>query len=110
MHLIFDDQGVRMRKAIIVLALSTAISVVAIAIMSGAGDDIKNPTELGAVEITRYEGQKLSSVDDFRENSIKGPQYVDIGVTSFRLVASLTNQKATLTTRLLARTKATRRS
>jgi DMSO/TMAO reductase YedYZ molybdopterin-dependent catalytic subunit len=67
-----------MRKAIIVLALSTAISVVAIAIMSGAGDDIKNSTELGAVEITRYEGQKLSSVDDFRENSIKGPQYVDI--------------------------------
>lgn len=75
-----------MRKAIIVLALFTAIAVVAIAIMSGAGDDIKNPAELGAVEIARYEGQKLSSVDDFRENSIKGPQHVDIG--SYRLQVS----------------------
>jgi DMSO/TMAO reductase YedYZ molybdopterin-dependent catalytic subunit len=75
-----------MKKAIIVLALFTAISMVAIAIMSGAGDDIENPTELGAVEINEYEGQKLSSVDDFRENSIKGPQYVDIG--SYQLQVS----------------------
>ena len=36
------------------------------------------PAELQAVEITEYEGKNLSSVNDFRENSIKGPQYVDI--------------------------------
>ena len=29
------------------------------------------------VEIREYEGEKLSSIDDFRENSIKGPQRVD---------------------------------
>ena len=29
------------------------------------------------VEITDYEGEKLSSIDDFRENSIKGPQYIE---------------------------------
>jgi DMSO/TMAO reductase YedYZ molybdopterin-dependent catalytic subunit len=29
-------------------------------------------------EIREYEGQKLSSVNDFRENSIKGPQRVNI--------------------------------
>ena len=34
--------------------------------------------ELEPVEIREYEGKKLSSVDDFRENSIKGPQYIDI--------------------------------
>jgi len=34
-------------------------------------------TDLGNVEVRDYEGKKLSSVDDFRENSIKGPQYVD---------------------------------
>ena len=34
--------------------------------------------KLGSVEIKDYEGTKLSSVDDFRENSIKGPQQVDI--------------------------------
>jgi DMSO/TMAO reductase YedYZ molybdopterin-dependent catalytic subunit len=34
--------------------------------------------ELQTVEITEYQGKDLSSVNDFRENSIKGPQYVDI--------------------------------
>lgn len=34
--------------------------------------------ELKPVEIREYQGEKLSSVDDFRENSIKGPQYIDI--------------------------------
>ena len=34
--------------------------------------------ELDEVEIREYEGEKLSSVKDFRENSIKGPQYVDV--------------------------------
>ena len=34
--------------------------------------------ELEPVEIREYQGEKLSSVNDFRENSIKGPQYVDI--------------------------------
>jgi DMSO/TMAO reductase YedYZ molybdopterin-dependent catalytic subunit len=34
--------------------------------------------DLGEVEIRQYEGQNLSSViDSFRENSIKGPQYID---------------------------------
>ena len=29
-------------------------------------------------EINEYQGENLGSVNDFRENSIKGPQYVDI--------------------------------
>ncbi len=33
---------------------------------------------LKAVEIREYQGENLSSVRDFRENSIKGVQYVDI--------------------------------
>jgi DMSO/TMAO reductase YedYZ molybdopterin-dependent catalytic subunit len=36
------------------------------------------PIELDGVEITEYEGENLSSVNDFRENSIEGPQYVDV--------------------------------
>lgn len=32
---------------------------------------------LSAVEVTQYQGEKLGSINDFRENSIKGPQYVD---------------------------------
>ena len=34
--------------------------------------------ELAAVEIREYEGEDLSSIVDFIENSIRGPQYVDI--------------------------------
>jgi DMSO/TMAO reductase YedYZ molybdopterin-dependent catalytic subunit len=34
--------------------------------------------DLGSVEIREYRGAKLGSVTDFRENSIKGPQRVDI--------------------------------
>jgi DMSO/TMAO reductase YedYZ molybdopterin-dependent catalytic subunit len=49
----------------------------------------RNETAIGArtlrlVEIREYEGQKLSSIDDFRENSIKGPQFIDN--ESYRLV------------------------
>ena len=35
------------------------------------------PKELIASQINEYEGKDLSSIDDFRENSIKGPQYID---------------------------------
>ena len=38
----------------------------------------KTSIRLDDVEIREYEGKKLSSVHDFRENSIKGPQYIDI--------------------------------
>jgi DMSO/TMAO reductase YedYZ molybdopterin-dependent catalytic subunit len=33
--------------------------------------------DLDGVEILEYEGKDLSSINDFRENSIRGPQYVD---------------------------------
>jgi DMSO/TMAO reductase YedYZ molybdopterin-dependent catalytic subunit len=39
---------------------------------------------LQAVEVREYQGEKLGSVGDFRENSIRGPQQVNI--TDYRLV------------------------
>ncbi|MBN2240766.1 MAG: molybdopterin-dependent oxidoreductase [Dehalococcoidales bacterium] len=59
--------------AIVSLVVLTAIITSA----CGNSDDTKT-TELGPVEIREYQGEKLSSVDDFRENSIGGPQYIDI--------------------------------
>ncbi|MRR11286.1 oxidoreductase, partial [bacterium] len=35
------------------------------------------PLRLDGVEVREYQGENLSSVNDFRENSIKGPQNVD---------------------------------
>jgi len=37
----------------------------------------RQPIILSGVEIKDYQGEKLGSVNDFRENSINGPQYVD---------------------------------
>ncbi|UCC18016.1 MAG: molybdopterin-dependent oxidoreductase [Dehalococcoidales bacterium] len=57
------------------------LSVVAILILpvTGCNSNQKGTAEnLGAVEIREYQGEKLSSVKDFRENSIGGPQYIDI--------------------------------
>ena len=39
---------------------------------------------LQAVEVREYQGEKLGSIGDFRENSIRGPQQVNI--TGYRLV------------------------
>lgn len=36
------------------------------------------PTALEPVEIREYEGENLSSIHDFRENSIKGPQQINV--------------------------------
>ena len=61
-----------------VLTLSV-VSLILIAINSCGGDSNMGQTEeLEPVEISEYEGEMLSSVDDFRENSIIGPQYMDI--------------------------------
>ena len=44
------------------------------------------PQPLAPAEVREYKGQKLGSVDDFFENSIKGPQVVDR--TKYRLTVS----------------------
>ena len=49
------------------------------------------PEPLPAVEIRSYEGKDLSSVNDFHENSISGPQYIN--ESDYRLtVTGLTNR------------------
>ncbi len=51
----------------------------------------RNISSLAAVEVRDYQGERLSSIADFRENSIKGPQYVNI--SEYRLtVTGLTNK------------------
>ena len=76
-----------MKKLIVVaLAFFIAIPVIVVALAGCVGNNVDSPSELEPVEIREYEGQKLSSVDDFRENSIKGPQYLDIG--SYQLKVS----------------------
>ncbi len=52
------------------------------------GGDIKGPLvparDLGTVEISKYEGKPLNDFKTLPDNSVRGPQTVDI--TSYRLV------------------------
>ncbi len=63
----------------------TALVTTTFALIGGglAGCGTQPAQTLPGTEIREYEGQDLSSVNDFRENSIKGPQQIDIA--SYRL-------------------------
>jgi DMSO/TMAO reductase YedYZ molybdopterin-dependent catalytic subunit len=63
-----------MNYKIFILIISLAISVFS----CGKQGDSKKTKTLKPVEIKEYEGTRLSSSNDFRENSIKGPQKVNI--------------------------------
>jgi DMSO/TMAO reductase YedYZ molybdopterin-dependent catalytic subunit len=68
-----------MKKIYLVAVLSVVVLGVFLSL-----ENFQNRTvSLDSAEVRDYQGQDLSSVNDFRENSIKGPQYVDID--SYRL-------------------------
>jgi DMSO/TMAO reductase YedYZ molybdopterin-dependent catalytic subunit len=69
-----------MRRLVTAVTLLTVLSVV---LISGGLSCGTGGGELNTVEIREYQGEDLSSIDSFRENSIKGPQEVD--VASYRL-------------------------
>ncbi len=52
--------------------------------LTGCGEDEQTAEDLGPVEINEYQGEKLSSTDDFRPNDIAGFQYIDI--EQYRLI------------------------
>ena len=83
-----------MKKLIVVaIAFFITISMIVIALMGCVGNDVENLSELEPVEINEYEGQKLSSVDDFRENSIRGPQQVDMNSYQLMINGLVDNPK-----------------
>jgi len=64
-------------------------AVVLASLLGGCMDS--EVVKLDGVQIGDYKGEKLSSINDFRENSIKGPQYVN--VSDYRLqVAGLVEE------------------
>ncbi|BDZ68403.1 molybdopterin-dependent oxidoreductase [Methanobacterium ferruginis] len=78
-------------KQYIALAAITIIMLLAIVISL----DLIPPSTipLDSVEIKEYQGEQLSSVNDFRENSIKGPQYVDINSYQLEVTGLVVNPK-----------------
>ena len=71
--------------------LSVAIVLVVAFVIIGVYAQQLSPRMLYPGEVREYEGQDLSSISDFRENSIKGPQYIN--VSTYRLkITGLVNK------------------
>jgi DMSO/TMAO reductase YedYZ molybdopterin-dependent catalytic subunit len=75
-------------KKVIIAIL--ALAVILPAAITGCSS---KPIELPSVEVREYQGEKLSSVNDFRENSIKGPQQVDIKTYRLKVSGLVANPK-----------------
>ncbi len=75
-HIIVVDMPRQKLIGIIFLAL-IILGVVSISIMVWWTTSVNRPDYV-QVEIREYEGQDLSSISAFRENSIRGPQQADI--------------------------------
>lgn len=58
------------------LLLALVITIISIFVV-GLYNARNTVIDLEGVEVRDYEGKDLSSINDFRENSIKGPQYID---------------------------------
>jgi len=64
--------------AAVIIALTGMLSWLIIYLSPPFVPRNNQPLVLPAAEVKEYQGQKLDSINDFVENSIKGPQYVDI--------------------------------
>jgi DMSO/TMAO reductase YedYZ molybdopterin-dependent catalytic subunit len=66
------------------VAFTAGLVLCALLALGGCADSAsRSPSELAPSEVLEYQGERLDSIDDFRENSIKGPQQVDM--TSYRM-------------------------
>ena len=67
------------RRAIALgLLVVAAIAIAGVFLARSARESSTNVESLAAVEIKEYQGTDLSSITDFRENSIKGPQRINL--------------------------------
>lgn len=84
------------RNMLLLIAVALVIAVIGGALVLNKGPLYSglSPgtlTPLPAVEIRSYQGKDLSSINDFHENSINGPQYIN--ESDYRLtVTGLTNK------------------
>ena len=82
---------------VLIVIVACVYGVYMFGVLVGTGQE--NPLSsraLSQVEVRDYHGERLSSVNDFRENSIKGPQ--NINISTYRLgITGLVNNPENLT-------------
>jgi len=74
-------------KIFLLLSLQTLLTISLIGCLQ------QQHIQLDAVEIREYQGEKLSSVNDFRENSIKGPQHINQSTYRLKITGLVATQK-----------------
>jgi DMSO/TMAO reductase YedYZ molybdopterin-dependent catalytic subunit len=79
-----------MKKRSTTILMFLSILTLFITILTGCFE--QQQTQLDAVEIREYQGEKLSSLNDFRENSIKGPQRINISTYQLKITGLVENQ------------------
>jgi DMSO/TMAO reductase YedYZ molybdopterin-dependent catalytic subunit len=75
---------------IIVILLIGAIAVLYALDLAGDGQGV---TELAPAEVREYQGERLSSIADFRENSIRGPQHVNASTYTLTIDGLVENRE-----------------
>jgi len=81
---------------LLLVGLLVSLVLTSSPIIGTVAETTDETTTLESVEIREYEGEDLSSIDAFRENSIKGPQYID--AENYTLtVSGLVNNELQLT-------------
>lgn len=65
------------KKLFTVIIVMLTVTLLA-ASSCGIDRSTQKPVELEPIEVREYEGENLSPINDFRENSIKGPQQIDM--------------------------------
>jgi DMSO/TMAO reductase YedYZ molybdopterin-dependent catalytic subunit len=78
--------------------------------LSGCASDSSSESlkKLAATEVKEYQGEKLSSIMDFKENSIKGPQYIDINKYKLKVDGLVEKPSEFTYDEILANTKYTK--
>jgi DMSO/TMAO reductase YedYZ molybdopterin-dependent catalytic subunit len=84
------------RSVLLILIVVVLIVYIAGCIMPRSPPTTNTSSVLAAVEVRDYQGQKLDSITDFRENSIKGPQFVNISTYQLQ-VSGLVDHPVNLT-------------
>lgn len=75
---------------IVVILLVGAIAVLYALDLAGNRPGV---TELAPAEVREYRGEQLSSIANFRENSIRGPQYVNASTYTLTIDGQVENRK-----------------
>jgi DMSO/TMAO reductase YedYZ molybdopterin-dependent catalytic subunit len=87
-----------LKKALILIAILIVIIYILTLLIQLPSVSPGSTIPLDSVEVRSYEGERLSSVNDFRENSIRGPQFVN--ESDYRLtIGGLTNKTVVYTYR-----------